>query len=334
MAYNNQSQNYPLPQNYPLLQNYPLPPNLTLESQPEVKKFKFPKWLIYLLIGLVIAIILGIIIFSIVKGTSHNNDNTSDNQTSINTESVTVTRRANNSYSQNSINTTRVENRAGSNLSVNDRNSDNRTTINRTDNNPNTDISTNENYVLATNFICDNKRLLGKMSIDEAINQCNNCMGVQKIGDFSFMCGALLTNYTIPDPNLWIQKKYADPNYANEEKQKNIQYIPTGDKLLYNRYSYYKFNYSNLESLSEPLFWTEAINLCNNNDKCIGVEYNGSGNNSIPFKMLDDTPPIVILRFIIPTSPTNKLIYIKNKILSSDSLPTVSNLLTDIITLP
>ncbi len=316
-------QNYVPPNYFP--QNY-VPPQIS--NIPNKKPIM--KIVVVIIIIIVVIIIIGVIIYSIFKGKTNYNSNESDPKIRIVTESVNVTKNVVKTNSVANINTSRVVNKLSSNLSVTDEKTNNSTTLYRKSGTKlNYDPPTNENYILATQFICDDKQLLGSMSLDEGIDKCNDCLGVQRIGSYVFMCKSLLSTTTIPDDDVWINKNKTNLNSFNND----IKYIPTGDKLLYNKYNNYKFNYSNLERLSEPSFWNEAINLCNKNDRCIGVEYNGPGNNSIPFKVIED-PPILMMTLMIYNSSSDKLIYIKNKILSSDTLPTVSNPLKDIITLP
>ncbi len=309
----------------PLLQ----PPLESIKSPNKTKKILIIAGLVLLVIIIIISIIIGI-----VKGMKTSKQ--SSNNTIINTKSVNLNNTVTRSTTLSSVNTRNVSNTRSSHVSLNDTQAYNNTTINRSGN---TSVKVytpplNENYILAHGLMCDGKTLLGSMTLDEGINKCNNCIGLQRIDNIIFKCDNLITSEE-PDTDVWMNKNLTDNTklFANSLNQSGTELIPTGDNILYNKYYDYIFNYDNAKNTYGSMLWLNAVDLCNNNINCIGIEFNGTGINSIPIT-INPTDNIYINNYVKPEMNSNKIIYLKNKIISQDGLPLITNPLTDVISLP
>ncbi len=328
--------NAPLQPNAPLQQNVPLPLNAPLQPNVSISNNKFKILKIGGIIFIVI-IILGLIIYGIIRiiKTINNNNDKNENNTIVNTKSVVLTKRVNSINTRSSINTKTVNNTKSSRLSLTDKQEKTYSTVNISGNVKMYIPPKNQKYVLGVAYTCENKELLGKMSIDEGIDKCNNCIGIQRVDDFVFSC-TNITKSSDPDKDLWVNTDIINVNqiFKDSLAQSDNQIIPIGNTLSYNKYFNKKFNYSNVQKISEePLLWLDAVRLCNSSEECIGIEYNGTGFNSFPIK-IDTSDVILINRYIIPSINKNDIIYIKNTIKSNDGIPLVSDMVTDIITLP
>jgi hypothetical protein len=179
-------------------------------------------------------------------------------------------------------------------------------------------VPLNTNYEYSRNqHKCLNKELISAATtLDQGINLCNGCPGVQIINNSIYKCNMIVTDIN-PDPDVWVRKTI---NIPTTQANPNL----VGNSILYNKYNDYTFDLNNVKPLSEPLIWLDAVNLCNRNSNCIGVAYNGGGNNSIPYKTTLGNN-IESNALLMPTDNNGKYIYVKTMKKPIDDWPFTSN---------